>query len=392
VALLPTLPIAAPVVLSLLPVIPTLSPTSTLGSAVAAIDALTDPITVINSVAQLAPSAPDLAAPLVTFQGTRQFQNLWLSRMDAIMCGQVNQPDDRVTLPGQATSTCRENDLASGWWTKGFGYFGSQGAQNALVGYDAGIYGTMIGYDAPIGPETRAGLGIGYARSTIDGNTFRANTDSNTYQTTAYVSHEHGPWFVQGDASFGWNDYFGTRNISLPGFSQTTNANYSGQSYTGFATTGYHFFTQGVTITPLASLQYTNLNLDGYTETGGGNINLRVKSQNYDFLESGLGVKVARPFAYNEFTYVPEIHFKWLRELVNPTVSNTAAFTAAGSPPFITPGLQAGDDTLNLGVGLTFLSCGCTARTWSFEAIYDHEWRSGRYSADQGTVKFTARF
>jgi outer membrane autotransporter protein len=359
---------------------------------VAAINALADPITVINAVAQLAPSAPDLAAPLVTFQGTRQFQNLWLSRMDAIMCGQVSQPDDRMTQPDQAPSTCLGNDLGSGWWTKGFGYFGSQGAQNALVGYDAGIYGTMIGYDAPIGPETRAGLGIGYARSTIDGKTFRANTDSNTYQTTAYITHEQGPWFVQGDASFGWNDYFGTRNISLPGFNQTTNANYSGQSYTGLATTGYHFFTQGFTITPLASLQYTNLNLDGYSETGGGNIDLRVRSQNYDFLESGLGVKVARPFAYNELTYVPEIHFKWLREIVNPTVLNTAAFTAAGSPPFTTPGLQAGDDTLNLGVGLTFLSCGCTARIWSLEAVYDHEWRSGRYSADQGMIKLTARF
>jgi outer membrane autotransporter protein len=294
--------------------------------------------------------------------------------------------------------TCRENDLRSGWWAKGFGYFGSQDAQNAFLGYDARIYGTMIGYDVPVDSETRAGLGFGYARGEIDGKTFTANTDSNTYQGTAYITREHGPWYVSGDFSFGWNDYFGSRNISLPGISLTPNANYSGQSYTGFMTTGYHFFNQGFTITPLASLQYTHVDVDGYSETGAGDVDLQVKSQSYDFLESALGVKVARPLVgyslvgYGDGTYVPEMHFKWYRELVNPSLTNTAAFTASGSPFFTTPGMKAGDDTFDLGVGLQFLSCQCTAGNWSFEAVYDHEWRSRGYSADQGVVRLTARF
>jgi len=389
----PTEPIAAPVVLPLVNVLPTVTPTSTLIPVVAAIDSLTTPAAVINAVAQLAPSAPDLAAPLVTFQGTREFQNLWLSRMDDVMCGQISQPVDPAAPPDQTMPRCRENDLRGGWWAKGFGYFGSQDAVNAFLGYTAGIYGTMIGYDAPVNPETRAGVGFGYARSQIDGRTFTANTDSNTYQATAYITHEHGPWYVQGDFSFGWNDYFGSRNISLPGFTVTPTANYSGQSYTGFMTTGYHFFNQGFTITPLASLQYTHVDVDSYSETGAGDVGLQVKSQNYDFLESALGVKVARPFAYAEgIAAVPEVHAKWYRELVNPSLANTAAFTASGSPFFTTPGMKAGNNALDLGAGLQFLSCQCTARTWSLEAVYDHEWRSRNYSADQGVVRFTARF
>jgi hypothetical protein len=70
------------------------------------------------------------------------------------------------------------------------------------------------------------------------------------------------------------------------------------------------------------------------------------------------------------------MHFKWFRELVNPTFENTAAFTAAGSPFFTTPGMKAGDNTFDLGVGLQLLSCDCTAGNWSVEAVYDHEWRS----------------
>jgi outer membrane autotransporter protein len=82
-------------------------------------------------------------------------------------------------------SACEENNPRSGWWVKGFGYFGSQDAQGPFMGYDSSTYGTMLGYDMPLDSGTRAGLGIGYARSTVDGKTFIADTDFNSYQTTA---------------------------------------------------------------------------------------------------------------------------------------------------------------------------------------------------------------
>jgi uncharacterized protein with beta-barrel porin domain len=388
----PTQPIAAPVVIPLVTVLPTVAPTSTIIPVVAAINALTTPAAVINAVAQLAPSAPDVAAGLVTFEGTRELQNLWLSRLDDVTCGQISQPRDPAAPPDQWISTCPDNSLRSGWWAKGFGYFGSQDARSGFLGYNAGIYGTMLGYDIPVAPDTRVGFGFGYARGQIDGKTFTASTASNTYQATTYIAHEHGPWYFQGDVSFGWNDYSGTRNIVFPGIVLAPNANYSGQSYTSFMTTGYHFFNEGFTITPLASLQVTHVNLDNYVETGAGDVGLNVNSQSYDFVESGLGVKVARPFGYGNATYVPELHFKWFHELVNPTLTNTAAFAAAGSPSLTTPGFKPGDDTLDLGVGFTFLSCQCTAGNWSAEAVYDHEWRSRGYSSDQGMIRVTTRF
>ncbi len=303
------------------------------------------------------------------------------------MCGQVSQRDED-------TSRCRGNDpRGSGWWLKGFGYFGNQQTQGAYYGYDSRILGTMIAFDAPLAGDLRAGVGVGYARSRIDGKTFDTGTDIDTYQGTAYIGYEPGPWFVYGGASFGWNEYSGTRHISFPGVDRTADAQYSGQSYTGFVTTGYHFSTQGFTITPLASLQYTHLHLGGYTETGAGDINLIVESQNYDFLESGLGVKLARAFGFRGGAAVPEVHFKWLHELDNPALKNTASFTVAGgSPSITTPGLKTADDTFNVGGGFTFLSCACSARTWALEGVYDYEWRSDSYHAHQGLIKFSSRF
>lgn len=388
-----------PLVPILITVASGLPATSTLVQAVTAINALTTPAAVANAIAQLSPSAADLAAPLVTFQATQEFENLWMSRLDDVMCGEVSE-----RRPGEDVSMCRKDDPHDGWWMKGFGYVGDQGPQGTLPGYNSSIAGAMVAYDAPIIPlrdaslglETRMGVGIGYARSQIDGSpigTGSSNTNFNTYQATAYISQERGPWFVDGAVSFGWNDYSGTRNISFTGFSQTANAGYSGQDYTAFATTGYHFRTQGFSITPIASLQYTHVNLDGYTETGAGDVDLKVNAQGYDFVQSGLGVKVARPFAYHDDgTYVPEVHFKWLHELYNPTLQNTATFTATGSTPFITPGFNQSDDTYNIGAGFTFLSCACTARTWALEAVYNYYWTRDNYSANEGMIKFTSRF
>lgn len=349
----------------------------------AAINALSDQVAVVNAAAQLAPSTPGLAAPLVTFQGSRQFQDLWSSRLN--MCSEVSRYETE-------TSPCQENDPRSGWWLKGSGSFGEQDAANALGGYDSRILGTMIGYDTPLAPDTRVGLGAGYARSSIEGKTFDTSIDTDSYRATAYIGHENGPWFANGSASIGWNEYSGRRHILFTGVDRTADAEYDGQDYTAFVSTGYHLPVQKFTITPLASLQYSHIDLDGYTETGAGDINLNVDSQDYNFLESGLGVKVEHGFNYsNKMTLVPDVHFKWLHEFNNPTLQNTASFVA-GSPSFTTAELQTPDNTYNVGIGFTLLSCACTGTTWSLEGAYDHDWGNDGYSADRLTAKFAINF
>jgi outer membrane autotransporter protein len=301
------------------------------------------------------------------------------------MCSQVSEPNEK-------NPNCRDNEPRSGWWLKGFGYSGEQDARGDSTGYDSRIFGTMIAYDAPIGLDTRAGLGFGYARSTIDGKTFDADTDFDTYQATAFIGHESGPWFLNGSLSFGWNEYSSSRHVVFPGEDRTADADYSGQAYTAFASTGFHLSAQEFIITPVASLQYTRMHIDDYTETGAGDIDLKVESQDYDFLESGLGVKVERYFSgRNGMSYVPEGHFNWFHELSNPDLEQTAEF-AEGSSSFTTSGPDAADNLFNVGGGLNLLSCACSATTWSLEAVYDYYWTNEDYSANQVTVRLTSRF
>jgi uncharacterized protein with beta-barrel porin domain len=379
-----SLPPAAPIAAVLVPVLLSISSSPDVNNVLSAINSLSDSGAVVNAVAQLAPSTPDLAAPLVTFQGARDFQDIWLTHMDTVWC--------EARQPSEENPTCSGKDEHNGWWLKAFGYFGDQGSQDAYPGYQSQIIGTMLAYDVPLGPDTRAGLGIGYAQSRIDGKTFDNTTDIDTYQATAYIGHQLGAWFVDGSLSYGWNNYSGTRNIIFPGIARTANAGYSGQDYTALLSTGYHFSARELTITPLASLQYTHMNLDGYSETGAGDINLNVQSQSYDFLETGLGVKASHDFIYRDGAIVPDIHFMWLHELIGPSLEQTASFAVAGSPSFTTPEMNVADDTFKVGAGLTLLSCECSARKLSLEAVYDYYWTNDSYSAQQVMMRLTSRF
>ncbi|MDB5380384.1 MAG: hypothetical protein JWO26_16 [Rhodospirillales bacterium] len=386
VPLPPALPAAATIVPVLLAIAPTAASDLTL-TVLPALNALTTASDVVNAVAQLGPSGPGLAAGLVTFQGGAQFRGLLLSRLEDILCGPARPEEADVTL-------CRE-EQRPGWWVRGFGYSGQQGTRDGIAGYDTRIYGTMIGYDAPIDPDTRAGIGLGFARSVIEGDTFgagTARTSFNSYRATAYIGHERGPWYVHGDAAVGFNAYTGERNISFTGIQRRAEADYSGQDYTAAVTTGYRYATNGFIVTPRAALQYTRVNIGSYTETGAGDVSLRVDSQSYDFVEAVLGLRIARPFTHEGMRIVPEVHANWLRELNNPRLSNTSGFAAFASPSFTTQAPATGANTYNVGASVTLLSCTCAARVWSLEASYDYEWREDRYAAHRGMLRVAGRF
>ncbi|MBR0657267.1 autotransporter family protein [Plastoroseomonas arctica] len=386
VPLPPALPVAATIVPVLLAIAPA-APADLVINVLPAINALTTASDVVSAVAQLAPSGPAIAAPLVTYQGTTQFRGLLLSRLEDILCGPARPEEPGNTL-------CRE-EQRPGWWVRGFGYSGQQGTRDGIAGYDVRIVGTMIGYDAPLGPDTRAGIGFGFARSVVDGDTFgagTARTSFNSYRATAYIGHEIGPWYVHGDVGIGLNAYTGERNIAFAGVSRRADADYSGQDYTGAVTTGYRFATNGFVVTPRAALQYTHVNIGAYTETGAGDLSLRVQSQSYDFVEGVLGLRIARPFTNEGMRIVPAVHANYIRELNNPRLSNTASFASAASPSFTTQAPTTGANTYNVGASINLLSCTCATRVWSVEASYDYEWRDERYAAHRGMLRMAGRF
>jgi len=265
-------------------------------------------------------------------------------------------------------------------WIKGFGSYGDHDRRDNVNGYEAVVGGVAGGYDLLQNDLWTIGVGGGYAYSDIDtkGEDNNANVDS--YQGMIYAGYADGsPWFFNGVFSFAWNEYDATRGISFGSINRVAEANYDGQQYTGNLSAGYTFEStkeMPFDVTPLASFQYSHLNLDSYTETGAGDLSLRVADQDYDQAQTGLGVKVSKAYQdQRRGTFVPELHAKWLYDFIGDEVATTNTFTAGGAS-FSTRGFEPAQHSINAGAGLAWYTKG----NMTVDLLYDFELKEDYYS------------
>lgn len=378
----PTAPIIAPVV-DALPLVPVTAPLLT------AITLLPDAQQVADALAQLQPGAASLAAPLASYRVTQQFQGLLNSHLEgaAWPCIQNDQSDDRNVPKREDSSSCLPAEKRSQLWGAAFGYAGRQQDSHGYEGYTDNSSGVMLAYDLPLGQATTAGVGIRYANTSLEGSSTLNHGNIKSSQAMAYLGYAPGrSWFANGSLVYGEDDYSVARNVIFPGFSAHTGAHYTGHQYTADIATGYHFYVGDgrTTITPMATLQYTHLKTAGYTEAGNSGMDLRVDARNYDFLQSGLGVKFARDISVSNTTIIrPEVHVNWLHSFHGDAMRDTATFTAGG-PAFTTTGVTVERNLFDVGAGV--MLAGNT--TWSLEGVYDYQWNRS-YKAGQAMLKFT---
>ena len=349
-----------------------------------AIIALADATATNSAVAQLSPNSANLAAPWVASQATRLFEDLLLAQRDEIQgvcCDAACETNNPNAL--NKVHMCKGDEQRSNWWGKAFGGFGRQGNVNNAIGFDTKASGLVLAYEKALNYKTRVGLGGGYANSTIDGKNSTGQTNIDSYQAMAYVNYAPGPWFMQGSLMAGVDRYDGSRPIVFPGVNRTATSNYTGQQYTGLVSAGEHFyFNNQVTVTPLASLQASHIRVGSYTESGAGDVSLKVDSQSYNFIQSSLGVKVERVISSGNGTYSPEAHFNWLHDFKSTTMAQNVAFTGGGTA-FNVRGIEQDRELYNVGVGLTFLSCNCDKNSWTVKGLYDYKWNQSDYSSHQ---------
>ena len=279
---------------------------------------------------------------------------------------EVRSSKDDEAKSGVSTG---DGDLAHNVWIKGFGTLSDQDLRSGVEGYEADVWGTALGFDKLVNDYTRLGLSGGFAGGDVDSKGNANKTGIESYQGTIYGSYEpDSPWYFNGAFSFAWNEYDGERYVSFGTINRQAAADYAGQQYSVYGDANYEIQQGDWTITPTASLQYVHLALDGYTETGADSLNLTVDSQGYDFLQSGLGAKMAWDFAGNGGTWTPEIRAKWLYDFIGDKQQTTSSFTGGGAS-FSTNGADPAQHSFDLGAGLTFLS----AKNVEVSFNYDYE-------------------
>lgn len=278
--------------------------------------------------------------------------------------GMKQAPEGRMSLGAygdEAATTVRLD--RGGMWGQAFGAGLDQSARANVDGYGASIYGAIAGIDNWVAPGIRLGIAGGYGYTDIDG---AGDTEHNATQIDSYLGIVYGAikgtgWYASGHLGYAWNQYDTTRVLSVP-FKDVASASHDGRKYTAAAEVGSPFKSAMATFTPVASLNYSYLDQDGYKETSGGGMALTVQDQETTSLQSGLGVKLQAAIAADTLLEGRAI---WFHEFEDASQQVTAAF--GGAPSFTASGPSVGRDTADLGVGLFAY----TAVSTSFQLNYD---------------------
>jgi uncharacterized protein with beta-barrel porin domain len=334
-----------------------------------ALDSLTSGSQIDQALNSLLPNT-DNSAPQTTQATLDQFLSTVFAHLDAV------KNVTAAALNGQDV------------WTSGYGSYIHQDPMGTSNGYNATIWGTALGYDFPALDHLRAGLSGGFAQDFVRTKDSSARTDINSCQGTLYGSYARDAYYIDTAFSFVYNTYDASRHVAVGSIDRTASGKYNGQQYSAYIGGGYKFTGKNIELTPLASFQYTHLRLNSYTESGADAADLNIDAQDYDFAQTGLGMKFGYPVNLRGGTgrLTPELKFKWLYDWVGDAQQATSTFTGGGGS-FSTQGFTPAQSSYDFGAKLTLE----TVNFITLSLSYDLELKEGFYG-HYGLVEARYRF
>jgi outer membrane autotransporter protein len=230
-----------------------------------------------------------------------------------------------------------------GFFITGTGDYLTAGDANS---YDGTTVGTTVGIDRRIGENFVVGLSVGYSHS--DSNlTGTSEVTTDGAKAAIYGMYYDGGFFLEGLVGGGYNSY----DIQRSGFLGTARGDTHGLQFDAYLGMGYDFKLDGWTITPMVSVLYTNVGIEGYDEIG-SLLPLEIASQDVSSLRVRVGPRVAYSTRVGSATVTPSLSLQWQHEFLDDQHPFEASFASEPGDVFTVYGPRLGRDSLLLTAAL----------------------------------------
>lgn len=341
------------------------------GNASSALNALLGFDSELGSLVQNLPSNEDVQQ--AAEQIRPEINNAGYQAMAALtdrVSGVIGMHLDNTHVGSGSGVSTGDQPAGVGVWVQGFGFDGEQDRRKGVDGYDADAFGFVVGADTLIGNgATRVGAAVSYGNSNVDAHGVNQgnNLDIDSYQATLYGSMLMQDWYLNASLAIARHEVDSERIV----LGNKVKGSFDNWQYSGRLEAGKPYNVGKVTLTPVASLAYSYLDQDSYTEHGTGA--LHISGENTDSLRSGLGAKVLIPLATQGVDAGLELRAIWNHEFADTEQDTTARF-AAGGGTFHTSGVDVDRDSANIGASLR-ISGGDKLVKQSLLVSYDAEIR-----------------
>jgi fibronectin-binding autotransporter adhesin len=261
-----------------------------------------------------------------------------------------------------------------GVWVTGFGDFVNVDGDANAKGYNFTTGGVTLGIDYRITDHLAIGLMGEYAHTWT------------TLQPVGHIDVDsgrgglYGTWYdrgiyLNGGIFAGHNTYeIGRSNVG-----GLSTGGSEGADWNAFVGGGYDFHFKALTVGPIGSLQYTSVNLDGFTEKGSF-APLDIHSGSVASLRSDVGFRAFYQWQIGKISVRPAIKAAWEHEYKYSALPITAGFADFSSPALTFFGPKQGQDS-------AVVSAGISAQCTSAISIYvNYDGQLGRYHYDSNAV------
>jgi len=334
--------------------------TGDLNTVLGAIDSLTSYSQTASALEQLLPISSNVSTNVAINSANFQSGNI-SSRLGELRSGFSGFSVNGYSFaPFMVASSGREltgiipqkYDGKWGFFVRGSTVLGDKGTSPDEVGYKFTTTGITIGSDYRFSNNFIAGVMAGFYNSKTDISDAGSKVKLDGYTLGLYKSYYTGGFYSDAFINYSYNRYDNTRRIVFPGIDRTATSKPSGHQFAAYGGAGYDFKKGNLSFGPTLSLQYVYLNLDSYTESGAGALNLDVERQTGNSFQSNIGGRMTYKWQTKNAEYLPSIWASYGHEFLNNSKTIDVSLSQGSS----VVGIETASPDRNfvsLGAGIT---------------------------------------
>jgi uncharacterized protein YhjY with autotransporter beta-barrel domain len=235
----------------------------------------------------------------------------------------------------------------------GWGIFAMGNAQvidigdtHEAAGGDIKTAGITLGADAQVCHNLLMGVAFDYVNSDI-GINHGGDAEVQGGKGSVFATWFDGNFYLDGAVGGGVNSY-DTKRLALGGWATGST---DGYELNGMLGGGYDAHMGAFTLSPGASLYYTMLTIDGFTEKG-SIAPLKIETIDSSSLRSRLGATLAYTTKLGSVQVKPELGAYWQHEFLDVNHTLDARLASGAGSTFSVEDAETGRDSLPLALGL----------------------------------------
>ena len=199
----------------------------------------------------------------------------------------------------------------------------------------------------------------------------------------AFATYFNDGFYLDVAGGGGWNSY-DIRRTALMGDARGKT---DGNEVNVLGAIGYDWKVRCLNIGPTASVQYTDVNIDQYTETG-SLVPLEIQDQNEDSLRSTVGVRASYDIKAGSVIFRPEARAAWLHEYYDQAYPIDARLVSGGGGILTAFGPTVGRDAAQIRAGASAQ----LSRTFAVYVYYDGIVGRSNYNSNGASGGFSFSF